>query len=156
MSFIGSTNGHFRIKIEGDTLTDIGIDNQHREVWKRLTHPGAVVSSGAPGELTGTWVMEVKPGGDGDSRALGDGLKFCVGGYWCVTQADAKTGVVIVHHGGTYQVKGNEYSESVEYANPVSLELIGHTFKFTLKLKGDTLGLTGIGNPWNEVWKRAQ
>jgi len=69
---------------------------------------------------------------------------------------DPKTGVVIVHHGGTCTLKGEEYIESVQYANPGTMNLIGHDFKFTTKLQGDTLTLTGIGNPWTQVWKRAK
>lgn len=58
------------------------------------------------------------------------------------------------HHGGTYTLTGNEYSETVQYANSSTKNLIGNTFKFTIKVEGDALTLIGIENPWNEVWKR--
>ena len=35
-------------------------------------------------------------------------------------------------------------------------QLTHHSFEFGIQLDGDTLRLTGIGNPWNEVWKRAK
>ena len=75
---------------------------------------------------------------------------------WTITQADPKTGMTIFHHGGTYALKGNEYLETVEYANESTTNLIGKTFKFTIKVEGEALTQTGVGNPWTEVWKRAK
>ncbi len=48
----------------------------------------------------------------------------------------------------------HEYAETVEYANESTSALIKQTFKFTAKIAGDMLTLSGVGNPWNEVWKR--
>ena len=62
--------------------------------------------------------------------------------------------MVIFHHGGTYLLKGDEDIESLEYANPTTIGLVGHTNHFQLKVEGDTLIQIGIGNPWREVWKR--
>ena len=64
--------------------------------------------------------------------------------------------MTIFHHGGTYTLNGDEYVETVEYANESTKELIKQTFKFTIKIEGDTLTQTGIGNPYNEVWKRVK
>ena len=36
------------------------------------------------------------------------------------------------------------------------MQLIGTEFKFNAKVDGDTLTLVGIGNPWQEVWKRVK
>jgi hypothetical protein len=107
-------------------------------------------------ELIGTWILVGEPGKVGEVPAAGGRLKFFTGRHWAITQADPATGVTIFHHGGTYTLKGDEYLESVEYANEGTTNLIKQTFKFTLKIEGDTLTQTGIGNPWNEVWKRAK
>ena len=104
--------------------------------------------------LLGTWILVGEPGKVGDAPASGGRLKFCTGKHWTITQADAKTGVTIFHHGGTYTLSGEEYAETVEYANESTKELIKQTFKFTIKIDGDTLTQTGIGNPFNEVWRR--
>lgn len=55
-------------------------------------------------------------------------------------------------------LKGTEYLETIEYAikGTGEDELIGKTLKFTLKIEGDTLTVVGVGNPWNETWKRAK
>jgi hypothetical protein len=155
MSFIGGTNGHFNMKLEGDTLTLIGINNPWKEVWKRADKAPAIASQ-AVRDMIGAWVLVGKPGDVGEAPAQGAGFKFITASDWCDTQSDAKTGVVIVHHGGTWEFKGSEYVETVKYANPVTMNLIGHDFKFNARVEGDLLTLKGIGNPWNEVWKRVR
>ena len=106
--------------------------------------------------LLGTWILVGEPGKVGEVPASGGRLKFLTGRLWTVTQADPKTGVIIFHHGGTYTLNGDAYVETVEYATESNKELIKQTFKFTLKVEGDTLTQTGIGNPYNEVWKRVK
>src|SRR6266478_4258159 len=118
--------------------------------------PTAAPPSQLGKDLIGTWILVGKPGEVGEAPAVGGRLKFFTGRHWTITQADPKTGVTIFHHGGTYALKGNEYLETVEYANESNTNLIGQTFKFTIKVQGDTLTQTGIGNPWTEVWKRAK
>ena len=71
-----------------------------------------------------------------------------------MTQADPKTGVVMMHDGGTYTLDGDEYVESLEYANPNGMQDINKKFKYTVKVEGDMMTQTGIGNPYHEVWKR--
>ena len=107
-------------------------------------------------ELIGTWILVGEPGKVDEVPAAGGRLKFFTGRHWTITQADPATGVTIFHHGGTYTLKGDEYLETVEYANESTTNILKQTFKFTLKIEGDTLTQTGIGNPWNEVWKRAK
>ena len=107
-------------------------------------------------DLIGTWILVGEPGHVSEAPAAGGSLKFFTGRHWTITQADPKTGVTIFHHGGTYALKGNEYLETVEYANEGTADLIKQTFKFTIKVEGDTFTQTGIGNPWTEVWKRAK
>ncbi|MGD0261857.1 MAG: hypothetical protein ABSD29_18975 [Verrucomicrobiota bacterium] len=107
-------------------------------------------------DLIGTWILVGKPGEFGQAPAAGGRLKFWTGTHWCITQADPKNGVVIFHHGGTYTLKGDNYLETVEFANPSTKDRIGKTGKYTLKIEGETLTQIGIGNPWREVWKRAK
>jgi len=106
--------------------------------------------------LLGTWILVGEPGKVGEAPASGGRLKFYTGRHWTVTQADPKTGVTVFHHGGTYTLNGDECVETIEYANESTKELIKQTFKFTLKVEGDTLTQTGIGNSFNEVWKRVK
>jgi beta-lactamase regulating signal transducer with metallopeptidase domain len=106
-------------------------------------------------DLIGTWVLVGRPGEIGQAPAAGGRFKLITGAHWSVTQSDPKDGVVLFHHGGSYTLKANEYVETVEYANESTKELIGKTSKFSIKIEGDTLTQIGRGNPWREVWKRA-
>jgi hypothetical protein len=105
-------------------------------------------------DLIGTWILVGKPGEVGEIPASGGRLKFFTGKHWMITQPNAETGVTIFHHGGTYILNGNEYVETIDYANESTKEFIKKTNKFTIKVEGDTMTQIGIGNPFNEVWKR--
>lgn len=107
-------------------------------------------------DLIGTWVAVGTPDKVADPPKSGGRLKFFTGKHWCITQADPKTGKVIFHHGGSYTLDGDTYTENIEYANENTAELIGKTYKFKIKVEGDTLTQTAIGsdNPFTEVLKR--
>ena len=121
-------------------MTLIGIGNPWKEVWKRADKAGSGASR-ATKDLMGVWAYAGAAGGDGKVPAKNVGFKFITGNRWCDTQADSKTGIVVAHHGGTWEFKGGKYVESVKYANPGTLPFIGHDFKFDLKVDGDTLTL---------------
>ena len=92
--------------------------------------------------------------GDGDS-ATGQRLKFRTGNHWNLTHAD-EAGFVVEHFGGTYTLQGNEYTETQDYGDETWMKDNGKSFKFTVKVEGDTMTQIGVGNPYNEVWKRAK
>ncbi len=112
--------------------------------------------SPAANNLIGTWVLVGQPGVVGPVPAAGGRLKFITGTHWCDTQCNPIDGKVIFHHGGTCSLKGNEYEQTLDYANSTTEGLVGRSFKFTFKVEGDTLTLVGQGNPWQEVWRRAE
>jgi hypothetical protein len=62
----------------------------------------------------------------------------------------------VFHHGGIFTLDGDKYSETIEYANESTKDIIGKTFHFKIKVKGDTLTQEGIDNSFNEVWKRVK
>jgi hypothetical protein len=106
--------------------------------------------------LLGTWILVGEPGKVGKAPAAGGRLKFFTGRHWTITSFDPETRVTIYHHGGTYTLNGDEYVETIEYANERNKQLIKQTFKFTIKVEGDTLTQIGINNAFNEVWKRVK
>jgi hypothetical protein len=107
-------------------------------------------------DLIGTWILVGEPGAVGEAPATGGRLKFFTGSHWCITQANPTNGVTIYHHGGVYALTGNQYTETVEYANESTKPLIKKTFYFTVKIEGDLLTQIGISNSWTEVWKRVE
>ena len=107
-------------------------------------------------DLIGTWVLVGTPNKVGEVPKSGGRLKFFTGKHWTITQADPDTGKVIFHHGGTYTLDGDNYTETIEYANESTADLIKKTLKFKIKVDGDTYTQVAVGedNPYTEVWKR--
>jgi hypothetical protein len=116
--------------------------------------PDAIPSALAKG-LMGTWVLAGTPEKEVEPPAKGGRLKFITAKHWTVTESD-EAGKVLFHHGGTCTFEGDEYTETVKYANENTAELIGQSFKFKVKLEGEKYTQTGIGNPYTEVWRRAK
>jgi hypothetical protein len=105
--------------------------------------------------LIGAWVLAGTPDKEEEPAATGARLKFITVKHWTITQSD-EAGKVVFHHGGTYTIDGDEYTETVKYANESTAELIGKSFKFKIKLEGDKYNQIGVGNPYTEVWRRAK
>ena len=102
-------------------------------------------------EITGVWALVDKPT---DTASAGSRLKFILNGHWSMTQADTMSHVTTFHHGGSYTLADSTYNETIGYANSSTANYIGTTTVFSVRIEGNTLYLKGIGNPWNEVWKR--
>ena len=107
-------------------------------------------------DLIGTWILVGTPDNIGEAPKSGGRLKFFTGRRWVVTEAEPETGKVVFHHGGTYTLDGDNYAETIEYATENTADLIKKTFKFKIKVEGDTYTQIGVGNPFSEVWKRAK
>ncbi len=107
-------------------------------------------------KMIGAWVLVGTPDNVGEPPASGGRLKFFTGRHWNITQPDPNTGEVIFHHGGTYKLDGDQYVETIEYANKSTADLISKTLKFKIKIDGDTYTQIGDGNPYTEVWKRVK
>ena len=105
--------------------------------------------------IIGTWILSGIPGAEAETPEVGARLKFFTGKHWNITQAD-KDGKVIFHHGGSYTLDGNDYVETIEYANESTATMIGEKLKFKIKVDGGNYTQEGIGNPYTEVWKRAK
>lgn len=106
--------------------------------------------------LEGVWIYIGQPGNVTPAPRSGGRLKFRMNNRWTFTHADAATGVVKAHFGGTYRVRGEQYIETIDYsADPDDPELRS-TLTFTVKVEGDTMTQTGVGNPYTEVWRRVR
>jgi glucose dehydrogenase len=104
-------------------------------------------------DLIGTWALAGAPGDEKEPPTKGGRFKFITNKSWTITEADPDTGVVIFHHGGTFTLDGDKYTESIVYANESTKDMIGATLHFKIKVEGDTLTQEGIDNSFNEVWK---
>lgn len=107
-------------------------------------------------DLIGTWILAGTPDKFDEKPPAKGPLKFFTGKHWTYTQADPATGKVVYHHGGTYTLDGDNYAETINYANESTAHMIGQTLRFEIKVEGDRLTQTGIGNPYTQVLKRAK
>jgi hypothetical protein len=106
--------------------------------------------------LEGVWVYVGTPGDVGPVPRSGGRFKFRVSNRWTYTEANSVTGVVRAHFGGAYLVRGGEYIETIDYSTDPRDPELRKTLKFTVKIEGDTMTQTGVGNPYTEVWKRVR
>ncbi len=106
-------------------------------------------------DMIGTWLHAGTPDKIVDPPPRGP-LKFLAGNHWSFTHPDPATGKVLYHHGGTYTLDGDNYAETIDFANENTATMIGQTLKFKLTVEGDTLTQVGVGNPYTQVWKRAK
>ena len=125
----------------------------------RLPDPPTLPSS--PGgkeslesQLMGVWVLE-KSTTPGNPSGIGIRQKIFTPGRWEMIQRDPKTGDVVFHHGGTYRLDGNVLEQKVEFAANATKGYVGQVRKFKITIEKDTYTQIGVGNPFNEVWKRA-
>ena len=116
----------------------------------------AVAPSQLAQDMIGTWIHVGSPGHVIEAPATGQRLKFRTDRHWNLTRADPDTGLVTEHFGGTYTLNGDEYVETQDYGDATWMKDNGKSFKFTVKVEGDTMTQIGIGNPYTEVWKRAK
>lgn len=81
-------------------------------------------------------------------------MKFWGLKHWAITQLDPETGRLMFHHGGTYTLDRDSYTETVTFAADNTNNMIGMTLKFKIKVDGDTYTQLGVGNNYNERWAR--
>jgi hypothetical protein len=115
------------------------------------TSPG--VKDTLEAQLMGTWVL-AEAATPGTPSGIGIRQKIFTTGRWEIIQKDPRTGEVVFHHGGTYRLNGDILEQKVEFATQKTKNYIGQVRKFRIKIEKDSYIQIGIGNPFNEVWKR--
>ena len=110
-----------------------------------------VVSSKTTNDIVGVWAFA---GNVGQAASTDKKIKIILDKHWMFSQPDPTTNMTLFHHGGTYLLDGNNYAETIEYANESTGGLLNQTFRYEIEVKIDTMKLKGIGNSWSEVWKR--
>jgi len=116
--------------------------------------PSDSVQPNPANDLVGMWILVGEADKKISPKQGNIRMKFFSKKNWSVTQINPETGDVVYHHGGTYSLVGDDYTETVEYANKNTKNLVSQTGKFKVKIVGDRLTLIGIGNPFTEIWKR--
>ena len=106
-------------------------------------------------QMIGTWVMVGVPGQVRSAPEKGGRFKYRTGTHWTVFSVN-ESGLVTENFGGSYTMDGNEYIETQEYADYRWKADNGKSFIFQVKVEGDMMTQLGVGNGYNEVWKRVK
>jgi hypothetical protein len=101
--------------------------------------------------LVGRWVLTASAN-PGNPSGINTRIKTFTEDEWLVEQTTAG-GAVVFRHGGHYTLRGTAYTETVEFANANTANLIGQTFTATLNVSADQFTQTA---PIAETWNRAQ
>jgi uncharacterized protein (DUF2147 family) len=118
---------------------------QNRSQLNQLT-PTAQTATG----INGVWTFVKNVGAPASADKK---IKIILDKHWMFSQLDPTNNITLFHHGGTYLLDGNSYAETIEYANSSTGGYVGQTFKYEVKVDGDTMRLKG---PYNEVWTRVK
>ena len=123
----------------------------------RAIAKGQAKSSTLARELIGAWILAGTPGKSVEPMEKGITLKFFGGRHWASTKANPEMmGEVVYHRGGTYKLDGDQYTETVEYVTPMMDDFVKTTYRFKIKVEGDTYTQIGLDNEFSEVYKRAK
>ena len=99
--------------------------------------------------LVGRWVLTASAN-PGTPSGINTRIKTFTEDEWQIQQTTA-AGAVVFRHGGHYTLRGTAYTETVEFANANTANLIGRTFTATLNLSADQFTQSA---PTAETWNR--
>jgi len=122
----------------------------------------SVADKSAP-SLAGTWELTMEKYGDAKEFTPASGehksLKFVTDTHFIWVWVDPKTKKVTTSMGGRYELKGDSYVETPEFATEGMDAYLGKAQKFTAKLEGDQWthsGQLSEGMHIEEIWKRVK
>jgi len=113
--------------------------------------------------LAGTWELTMEKYGDAKELTPAStehkSIKFVTDTHFIWVWVDPKTKKVTTSMGGRYELKGDSYVETPEFATEGMEAYLGKAQKFTVKLEGDQWthsGQLSEGMHIEEVWKRVK
>jgi hypothetical protein len=140
-------------KSEELTITKKG-GGAERETWKKIDDTSSV--------LSGAWRFGARvddKGAAGERRGADSPrqtLKILSGKYFQWAAFNYETGQFSGTGGGTYQMNGNQYTETIRFFSRDN-NRVGMSLTFEYNVKGPDWyhkGKGTTGNPVNEVWER--
>lgn len=103
-------------------------------------------------KLVGTWKL---CDSSGNVDLTGNGrYKIISSNTFVVVEADQKNSFISSDFLGTYTLENDTYVETINLTNPSMHQYKGIKNSFKIEFKGDLMYSKGIGNPYNEIWKR--
>ena len=106
-------------------------------------------------DMIGTWVQVGTPGNVGEPPEKGGRFKHRTGTHWNVIAVNDEGSVTEIF-GGSYALVGDKYVETQEHSDTRWFEDNGKSWTFRVSIEGDLMTQLGVGNSYNEVWKRVR
>ena len=135
-----SSGGQVTAWTAGSTTISANLGGRNATTAIQVTNP-----------LVGQWLLAASTN-PGNPSGIGTRTKMFTETEWVISQPNPATGGVLFRHGGRYTLRGTEYSEAVEYANPSTASLIGRTFTATVKAEANRF--TQSSSNATEEWSR--
>lgn len=99
--------------------------------------------------LVGQWVLTASAN-PGNPSGINTRIKTFTENEWHIEQANA-SGAIVFRHGGRYTIRGTAYTETVDFANASTANLVGRTFTATVTLGANEFTQS---DPFAETWTR--
>jgi imidazolonepropionase-like amidohydrolase len=143
---------------QGRFIPKAAINNRLAAIAAKNSKPGENESKtkSIGYQLQGTWKYHSEKGKKPAPVVTFERLKTISNGYWSMTEMNTLTNKLADYHGGCYNLVGDEYSETITFANHSSQYLFEKSLNLKLEVKGDTLIQTGLNNTYNEEWIRVK
>ncbi|SHG56145.1 protein of unknown function [Salegentibacter echinorum] len=110
-------------------------------------------------DLIGTWQM-CNAAGEVEENLYGNKnqirYKIISSDKFTLIDLNSKHKQVLNSFVGSYTIDKDVYTEHILYTNSNFNTLLGDTFSYKYKIEDDLLTIEGIGNPYNEIWKKVE
>lgn len=111
-------------------------------------------TSVANSQLIGTWQQVDSLGNSVMADKDYCEYKIITAQTFSVVQITKSKGFFIGIFFGTYKVENDTYIENIIYANPGAVKMIGTKNLFYYSLKDNLLYISGMNNPYKQIWKK--
>lgn len=111
-------------------------------------------TSVANSQLIGTWQQVDTLGNPVMADKDYCEYKIITAQTFSVVQITRSKGFFIGVFFGTYKIENDTYIENILYANPGAVKMIGTKNFFYYSLKDNLLFISGMNNPYKQVWKK--
>ncbi|HEX7862109.1 MAG TPA: hypothetical protein VF773_17375 [Verrucomicrobiae bacterium] len=121
----------------------------------KKVQPVSAGSQSLATDMIGTWVQVGTPGNVGEPPEKGGRFKHRTGTHWNVMSVNEEGSVTEIF-GGNYTLVGDKYVETQEHSDARWFEDNGKSRTFRVSVEGELMTQIGVGNSYNEVWKRVR
>jgi hypothetical protein len=141
----------FKVSVDDKEFWQIGVNNDYTEKYAK--DEGADDSPLA-NSLQGVWARTTKPYANAPDAELLQ-YKFFAGQRWFMVNV-RKDGFVLTTCGGTFQLDGDELTETTKYSSEFTAHKIDAESRYKVEIKADSLVESNLNHQIPAKWKRPE